>query len=126
MNQSSKDNSVESFDNLYDSIKEVLNKSRQQAYQAVNTSMLFAYWSIGQLIVENEQDGNENAEYGKSVIENLSKKLTEDYGTGFSQRNIRNMRKFYLLYQNRNTVCAKLTWSHYRFLLRVENEKARQ
>lgn len=47
MNQLSKDNSVESFDNLYDSFKEVLNKSRQQAYQAVNTSMLFAYWSIG-------------------------------------------------------------------------------
>lgn len=66
MNQLSKDNSVESFDNLYDSIKEVLNKSRQQAYQAVNSSMLFAYWSIGQLIVENEQDGNENAEYRKS------------------------------------------------------------
>lgn len=59
-------------------------------------------------------------------IENLSKKLTEDYGAGFSQRNLRNMRKFYLLYQNWNTVCAKLTWSHYRFLLRVENEKARQ
>lgn len=126
MNQLSKDNSVQSFENLYDSIKEVLNKSRQQAYQAVNASMLFAYWTIGQLIVENEQDGNKNAEYGKSIIENLSKKLTEDFGTGFSQRNLRNMRKFYLLYQNWNTVCAKLTWSHYRFLLRVENEKARQ
>ena len=88
--------------------------------------MLFAYWSIGQLIVENEQEGNENAEYGKATLENLSKKLTEDYGTGFSQRNLRNMRKFYLLFQNWNTVCANLTWSHYRFLLRVENEKARQ
>lgn len=109
-----------------DSIKEVLIKSRQQAYQAVNTSMLFAYWSIGQLIVENEQNGNENASYGKATLENLSKKLTEDYGAGFSQRNLRNMRKFYLLYQNWNTVCAKLTWSHYRFLLRVENEKVRQ
>lgn len=52
-----KHNSVESFDNLYNSIKEVLNKSRQQAYQAVNSSMLLAYWSIGKIIVENEQDG---------------------------------------------------------------------
>lgn len=126
MNQLNKYNSVESFESLYDSIKEVLNKSRQQTYQAVNTSMLFAYWTIGQLIVENEQNGNENAEYGKSVLKNLSKKLTEEYGTGFSQRNLGNMRKFYLLYQNWNTVCSKLTWSHYRFLLRVENEKARE
>lgn len=75
MGQLNKYNSVESFESLYDSIKEVLNKSRQQAYQTVNTSMLFAYWTIGQLIVENEQNGNENAEYGKSVLKNLSKKI---------------------------------------------------
>lgn len=126
MNQLSKDNSAESFDNLYDSIKEVLNKSRQQAYQAVNTSMLFAYWSIGQLIVENEQDGNKNASYGKATLENLSKKLSKEFGVGFTIRNLRNMRKFYLLFQNRHAVRTDLTWTHYRSLLRVENEKARQ
>lgn len=126
MNQLSKDNSAESFDNLYDSIKEVLNKSRQQVYQAVNTSMLFAYWSIGQLIVENEQDGNKNASYGKATLENLSKKLSKVFGAGFTIRNLRNMRKFYLLFQNRHAVRTDLTWTHYRSLLRVENEKARQ
>lgn len=126
MNQLSKDNSVESFDNLYDSIKEVLYKSRQQAYQAVNSSMLFAYWSIGQLIVENEQDGNKNASYGKATLENLSKKLSKEFGAGFTIRNLRNMRKFYLLFQNRHAVRTELTWTHYRSLLRVENEKARQ
>lgn len=88
--------------------------------------MLLAYWTIGQLIVENEQDGNDNAKYGKSVLVNLSHKLTEEYGTGFSQRNLSNMRKFYLLYPIWNAVRSKLTWTHYRTLLRVENDEARQ
>lgn len=57
--------------------------------------MLFAYWTIGQLIVENKQGGNENAEYGKATLENLSKKLSKEFGSGFTIRNLRNMRKFY-------------------------------
>lgn len=87
--------------------------------------MVTAYWSIGQLIVEHEQKGGKRAEYGKAVLDGLSERLTADFGKGFDARNLRNMRKFYLLFPIWNTVRTKLTWSHYRSLLRVENEQAR-
>ena len=125
MSLSSKYKSVESFDNLYKSIKDVLNQSREQAYQAVNTSMLFAYWSIGQLIIENEQNGNVTSEYGKAVLKNLSIRLENEFGSSFNVRNLRYMRKFYLLFQNRNAVRSELTWTHYRSLLRVKSDEAR-
>lgn len=125
MSLSSKYKSVESFDNLYKSIKDVLNQSREQAYQAVNTSMLFAYWSIGQLIIENEQNGNVTSEYGKAVLKNLSIRLENEFGSSFNVRNLRYMRKFYLLFQNRNALRSELTWTHYRSLLRVKSDEAR-
>ena len=125
MSLSSKYKSVESFDNLYKSIKDVLNQSREQAYQAVNTSMLFAYWSIGQLIIENEQNGNVTSEYGKAVLKNLSIRLENEFGSSFNVRNLRYMRMFYLLFQNRNAVRSELTWTHYRSLLRVKSDEAR-
>ncbi|NBK98481.1 MAG: DUF1016 family protein [Erysipelotrichia bacterium] len=123
MNPLSKDNSVESFENLYDSIKKVLNNSRQQAYQAVNTSMLFVYWSIGRRIVEYEQHGQDRAVYGKQTLERLSKKLVEEFGTSFSIRNLWYMKKFYQTFRNVNALRSQLTWTHYRSLLRVEDDK---
>lgn len=80
-----------------------------------------SYWSIGKLIDENEQNGNFRAEYGKNVLENLSNKLSEEYGSGFSIRSLQQMKKFYLLFQNTNALRSQLTWTHYRSLLRVEN-----
>lgn len=87
--------------------------------------MVTAYWSIGRLIVEHEQNGEKRAEYGMSVLEELSKRLTSDFGQGFDSRNLRNMRKFYLLFPIWNAVRTELTWTHYRSLLRVESEQAR-
>ena len=116
---------ISSADNLYDSIREILLKSRNQAYKAVNSAMVMAYWSIGRTIVEYEQKGLDRAEYGKQVLEGLSQKLTDEFGVWFNIRNLRYMRKFYLTFRNGNAVRSELTWTHYRSLLRIENEKAR-
>lgn len=126
MNQLSKDNAIESFEKLYGSIKEVLNESRQQAYQAVNSSMLIAYWTIGKIIVENEQDGQFRAEYGKYTLSDLSLKLSNEFGKGFTVRSLQQMKKFYTLFPNTNALRTQLTWTHYRSLLRVENKEARE
>ncbi len=109
---------------MYDEIRVILDKSRSQAYKAVNNAMVEAYWLIGRKIVE-AQGGESSAEYGKFIIKELSTSLTNDYGKGFDETNLRRMRKFYLLFENRDTLCHELSWSHYRALLKVENEKAR-
>ena len=87
--------------------------------------MVTSYWSIGQVIVEEEQNGNERAEYGKAVLEGLSKKLTAEFGQGYDVRELRKIRQFYLEFKNWDTLRHELTWSHYRMLLRVKDETAR-
>lgn len=103
----------------------MLIQARKKNYHSINSSIVMSYWSIGKLIDENEQNGNFRAEYGKNVLENLSNKLSEEYGSGFSIRSLQQMKKFYLLFQNTNALRSQLTWTHYRSLLRVENENAR-
>ena len=110
---------------LYLSIRNVLIESRKRAYSAVNVEMLYAYWKIGYLIVEDEQKGNKTALYGKAIIEKLSEKLKSEFGKGYDVRNLRNMRKFYLVFQKWNAVRTELTWTHYRTLLKVKDESAR-
>lgn len=114
-----------SKNNLYEEIRQILDQSRNKAYRAVNNTMVEAYWLIGHKIVE-AQDGEESAQYGKAIIKELSADLTTEYGKGFDETNLRRMRKFYLLFKNRDTLCHDLTWSHYRALLKVENETARE
>ena len=111
--------------NFYGEIKSILESARKQVYYSVNSTMVAAYWQIGKCIVE-KQGGEERAEYGAQVISELSMRLTADFGKGFDQRNLRNMRSFYLAFPIWNTVCTELTWSHYRTVLRVENETARK
>jgi len=112
-------------EDFYKSIKEVLNTARSNAYRAVNFAMVEAYWNVGRLIVEEEQKGKLKAEYGKYLIKEIAIRLTKDLGKGFTERNIRNMRAFYLIFPIRHAVRAELSWTHYRLLLSVENEKAR-
>ena len=109
---------------FYSQIKSILESARGQVYKATNAAMVMAYWQIGKNIVE-QQGGDERADYGASLISELSKRLTADFGKGFDERNLRNMRAFYLAFPNWNTVCTELTWSHYRTVLRVENADAR-
>jgi DUF1016 N-terminal domain len=112
-------------DSLEQKILSLVEVVRKQVRSAVNQAMVMAYWQIGQFIVEDEQAGKVQAEYGKAVLEGLSERLTAELGKGFDIRNLRSMRQFYLLFPNRNAVRSDLNWTHYRLLIRVENEAAR-
>ncbi len=114
------------YEDIYSEIKEALLSSRKQAYTAVNFTMVQAYWQIGRIIVEHEQEGNLRSGYGKSVLQELSNRLTEEFGKGFSVRTLQQMKKFYVMFPNTNALRSQLTWTHYRLLLSVENEQARQ
>lgn len=131
--------------NLYSKISELLNSARQTVVRAVNQTMVHTYYEIGRVIVEDNQQGKERAEYGKQVLKELSKRLTIEFGKGFSERNLEQMRRFYLTYSipqkssaklqqpenkeiiSRTTVLPKfvLSWSHYLKLMRIENPDER-
>ena len=148
---------------LFQQVVELLQNARQQVLRTVNSTMTFTYFEIGRIIVEEEQNGKERAEYGKQVLKGLSEQLTNEFGKGFSLRNLEQIRQFYLIYsksetllrilniQNTQTLSAelespnthtvtaefknidfqtlisffKLTWSHYTFLMRIDDEKER-
>ena len=116
---------IMSYDNLYSEIKETLLASRDQAYNAVNFAMVQAYWQIGRIIVEHEQNGSIRAEYGKYVLQQLSERLTDEFGKGFSVRTLQQMKKFYTLFPIANALRSQLTWTHYRLLLSVDDAEAR-
>src|SRR5690606_14417222 len=106
--------------------------------QSVNQTMVVTYYEIGRMIVEEEQNGKERADYGKHLIKTLSGKLTKDFGRGFSQRNLEQMRQFYLVYSKAQTLSAqsgqkqpmagqfKLSWSHYLKLMRIDDVQERR
>jgi predicted nuclease of restriction endonuclease-like (RecB) superfamily len=109
-------------------IKLILWSARQKTYQAISFAMIEAYWKIGEKIVNQEQNGKERANYGEEVLKELSKSLTSDFGKGFSSANLRNFRQFYLTYPNEEicyTLCSKLSWSHNRLIMRINDETAR-
>ena len=110
-------------------VKNILAQARQKAYTAVNTAMVEAYWLIGKRIVEEEQNGDKRAAYGEEILITLSKELTREFGKGFSYANLRNFRQFYLTYPD-SEICyavrSKLTWTHHRLIMRVENPAARE
>ena len=110
---------------IIEDIKEVIVSSRQKVAYEVNNTMLLAYWNVGKIIVENEQNGNIKAEYGKQVMKELSKELRKILGSGFSVSNLQYMRRFYLTYKKQQTLSVKLSWSHYCELLSIENEDER-
>ena len=112
-----------SMEQLYASVKEILATARKRAYSAVNFAMVESYWLIGQQIVEHEQHGEARADYGKGLLKDLAKRLTIDFGKGFDERELRKMRQFYQTFQKRDTLRPELTWSHYRRLISVEDEK---
>lgn len=111
---------------IYTDIAELLNVARTKAYHAVNSIMVETYWKIGQRIVEEEQGGTARAEYGSKLIENLSKYLTDTFGKGFSEANLRNMRSFYIAYPEFDRQClADLSWSNIARILRIDNPEER-
>ena len=111
---------------LLTAIRSILNQARTQLQQTINQTMVETYWEVGRLIVDHEQQGEKRAIYGQQQLKSLATQLKAEFGKGFNERNLRNMRAFYLTYPIWHTVCTKLSWSHYRVLLRVENHKARE
>ena len=112
------------INSIFDNIKDLVINSRNRVYSAVNTEMLSLYWNIGKAIMEIQQ-GDERASYGETVLEKISQKLTAEFGKGFSSRNLRTMRKFYLMYPIWKTVSSKLSWSHYLELIKIEEKHKR-
>ncbi|MEI6532983.1 MAG: PDDEXK nuclease domain-containing protein [Candidatus Roizmanbacteria bacterium] len=116
--------------NLFQEIKELLENAKSKVVQTVNTTMVLTYFEIGRLIVEDEQKGKSRAEYGLETLEILSKKLISEFGDGFSERNLRNMRLFFLSFSNRQTVSAdsqkynfSLLWSLYVRLISLKDNR---
>ena len=112
-------------DNIINEIKDVIINSRNKIAYEVNNTMVLAYWNVGRIIVENEQNGNIKAEYGRRVIKELSKELRKILGSGFSVSNLFNMKKFYITYPKFQTLSGKLSWSHYCELLSIDNADER-
>ena len=112
------------FNNIFDNIKDLIITSRNNVYNAVNTEMLNLYWNIGKIIMEIQQ-GDERASYGDAFLEKLSNKLTNEFGKGFSKRNLERMRKFYNCFPIATTVSSQLSWSHYLEILKIEEESKR-
>ena len=108
---------------VYNNIKQLMDQARNKVSREVNNILVQTYWEIGRIIVEDEQENLNRAEYGKKLIADLSKRLTKEYGKGFSKSNLFNMRNFYLNFPIFQTVSGKLSWSHYCELLSVNDEK---
>lgn len=111
---------------LYNNVRKILIEARNNVYRAVNFTMVTAYWNIGRLIVEEEQKGKKRAEYGAKLIANISDKLKKEFGQGYSEQGLWNMCQFYRMFPILSTLWRELTWSHYKILIRVENENARK
>lgn len=93
--------------NLFSDIKELIIDSRKKIVQTVNTTMVYTYFEIGRLIVENLQDGKDRASYGKQVLKLLSEQLTKEFGKGFSEHNLLNFKMFYQIYSIPKTLSAE-------------------
>ena len=121
-------NEIEVFDNkqqeTYRSIRNSVIAAQSKVYSAVNSVMITAYWEIGEQIYKACGE-NDRAEYGKKILKYISEKLTEEFGKGYSIRNLRNMRNFYCTFPIRQTLSAELSWSHYLLLMQIRNDVER-
>ncbi len=123
---------------FYNKIAYLLKEARKSVVQTVNKTMVYTYFEIGRMIVEEEQNGQERAEYGKQILKELSNRLNSEFGKGFSVTNLQQMKNFYNVYGKQQTLSAKsaivtgqninlqLSWSHYLFLMRIDNLEERK
>lgn len=125
---------------FYSQIVDLLQSARNKVVRTVNQTMVLTYFEIGRMIIEEEQGGKERADYGKSLLKELSKVLTKEFGKGFSVDNLENMRRFYLVYGKSETLSRisenaisetssrnfDLSWSHYLKLIRIDDENERK
>jgi len=111
---------------LFNAIKEIISQSRLKVFRAANSALLESYWQIGKLIIEDEQQGKLRAAYGKETLKNLSTQLTLEFGKGFDERNLNNMRSFYSAFPIWYALRTELSWTHYRLLSRLDSEEKRK
>ena len=118
---------IEIKKDIYQEIHDLLHNARQNIISNINSTMTKTYFLIGKRIVEEEQNGNKRAEYGKNLIKMLSEKLTKEFGKGFSETNLEQMRKFFKVYGISQTLSEefRLSWSHYLILMRMKDINAR-
>lgn len=115
--------STENTKSFIEQIKLLLRDAQFETARSVNHIMVKTYFELGKRIVENEQEGSKTAEYGEYILQNLSKELTEEFGKGYSKRNLELVRKFYLTYSfAKSAISQILTWTHYLHLMRIQNE----
>ena len=117
---------------LYNEVEKIIIENKNKMVYQINSTLVNTNFLIGKVIVENEQNGNIRAEYGKQILSKLSKKLTEKYGTGFSRTGLQNMRLFYNGYKKCQPVAGKfqpaagiLSWSHYCYLIYIDDDNER-
>lgn len=111
---------------LLGSLAGLIRQARQQAIRAVDALQVQTCWEIGRYIVEFEQEGAARAEYGKQLLPTLAESLTAEFGKGFDATNLRHMRGFFLAFPIRDALRRELSWTHYRTLLKVDSDSARQ
>jgi len=110
---------------FYQNVRNLIVEARRKTWAVANTVMVQTYWHIGRMIVEEEQGGSARAVYGDNLLTELAHQLTADFGKGFTISNLRYFRQFYLLFPKRHAPRGVLSWTHYRFLLKVQNQAAR-
>jgi len=110
---------------VYANIKKLMDNARTDVAKQVNNILVKTYWEIGRIIVEDEQGHSDRAEYGKTLLKDLSKMLTKEFGRGFSVSNLQFMRRFYQEYEIQQTLSVKLSWSHYCELLSIDDMNKR-
>lgn len=109
---------------LFLDIKNLVEQSRSRVYKTINNEIVGLHWNIGKMIVE-KQDGNNRAKYGDLLLEEISKRLTKQFGKGFSIQNLRRMRQFYMCFPIRSTISSELSISHYYELIRIKEKSKR-
>ena len=114
-----------SAEETYSAIRGCIITAQNKVSSAVNTAMVLAYHEIGKQVYKACGE-NDRAGYGKRLLQYLSERLTTEFGTGFSAANLRNMRQFFCMFPKRNALRSELSWTHYRLLMRVENDNARE
>lgn len=110
---------------LVKDIKDLINSSQDRAIRAIDNERVLLYWNIGKRIIEELQQGQDRADYGKEIIKNLSNDLQPDFGSGYSIRQLELMRQFYKTFPITNALHSQLNWSQYKLLIRLDTQDKR-
>lgn len=113
------------MENLVIEIRQIIASARTHVARSINHALTVTYWHIGRAIIEEEQRGNERAVYGKQLVKELSAQLSEEFGEGYSSTNLWLMRQFYTTFPILHSLSGELTWTHYKFLIRLEDPDKR-